>query len=163
VTDSAPDAGSLISELEDQERRLCFSRFDNDDAWALGSRLVQIAHERELPITIDIRRSGQQLFHVALPGTAPDNDSWVERKVRVVERFHASSYLVGRRLAINDVTLDEAFGVRPIEHATHGGAFPIRVTGVGVVGSVTVSGLAQADDHALVVEAITSFLADQSE
>ncbi len=33
----------LISELEEQERRLVFDRFDFDDAWALGSRLVDLA------------------------------------------------------------------------------------------------------------------------
>ena len=35
---------------------------------------------------IDIRRHGHQLFHAALPGTTPDNDRWIERKIRVVER-----------------------------------------------------------------------------
>jgi uncharacterized protein (UPF0303 family) len=43
------------------------------------------------------------------------------------------------------------------EYAAHGGAFPVRVDGVGIVGVVTVSGLAQADDHALVVEALRGF------
>ncbi|MDF2808182.1 MAG: hypothetical protein K0S43_3128, partial [Cellulosimicrobium sp.] len=42
--------------------------------------------------------------------------------------------------------------------AAHGGAFPVRVDGVGIVGVVTVSGLAQGDDHALVTEALRSFL-----
>jgi uncharacterized protein (UPF0303 family) len=42
--------------------------------------------------------------------------------------------------------------------AAHGGAAPIRVAGAGVVGVVTVSGLVQADDHALVVEALRTFV-----
>lgn len=152
------DLAALIAELEDQEQRLQFTRFDNLDAWRLGTRFVDVALERALPIVVDIRRFGQQLFHAALPGTAPDNDSWVERKVRVVERFGASSFLVGRRLAASGDELDEARGVRPIEVAAHGGAFPIRVTDVGVIGSITVSGLPQADDHALVVEIVEAFL-----
>jgi uncharacterized protein (UPF0303 family) len=44
------------------------------------------------------------------------------------------------------------------QYAAHGGAFPVHVEGVGVVGAVTVSGLPQADDHALVTEAIGTFL-----
>jgi uncharacterized protein (UPF0303 family) len=147
----------LIAELEAQEERLCFDRFDNDDAWALGCLIVDVARERGLAITIDIRRGGQQLFHAARPGTAPDNDRWIERKVRVVERLHASSYLVGRRLAAKGRTFDADHGVDPAEYATHGGAFPIRVRNVGVVGVVTVSGLPQADDHALVVEVLERF------
>ncbi len=148
----------LIAELEAQEERLRFTRFDNDDAWTLGSLLVRLGKERGLPITIDIRRHGHQLFHAALPGTAPDNDRWIERKIRVVERLNASSFLVGRRMAAKGQAMDAAYGVDPADFATHGGAFPIRVVDVGVVGVVTVSGLPQADDHALVVEALGLFL-----
>ncbi|GAB3872723.1 heme-degrading domain-containing protein [Dactylosporangium cerinum] len=148
----------LIAELVAQEERLRFTRFDNDDAWTLGSLLVRLGKERDLPITIDIRRHGHQLFHAALPGTAPDNDRWIERKIRVVERLNASSFLVGRRMAAKGQAMDAAYGVDPADFATHGGAFPIRVVDVGVVGVVTVSGLPQADDHALVVEALGLFL-----
>jgi uncharacterized protein (UPF0303 family) len=148
----------LVTELAAQEQRLRFERFDNDDAWTLGCLLVDLAKARELPVTIDIRRHGQQLFHAARPGTVPDNDRWIERKVRVVDRYHASSYLVGRRFAARGEALDEAFGVNPADYAAHGGAFPIRIRDVGVVGTITVSGLPQADDHALVVEAIGLFL-----
>ncbi|GAA4246657.1 heme-degrading domain-containing protein [Dactylosporangium darangshiense] len=148
----------LIAELEAQEQRLVLDRFDNDDAWTLGCLLVEVARERGLSITVDVRRGGQQLFHAALPGTAPDNDRWIERKIRVVERLHASSYLVGRRLAAKGATFDAGYGVDPADYATHGGAFPIRVRNVGVVGVVTVSGLPQADDHALVVEVLGRFL-----
>ncbi|MEV6929720.1 heme-degrading domain-containing protein [Dactylosporangium sp. NPDC051485] len=152
------DLQELIGELEAQEARLVLGRFDNDDAWTLGCLLVEVAKERGLAITIDVRRGGQQLFHAALPGTAPDNDRWIERKIRVVERLHASSYLVGRRLAAKGAAFDAGYGVDPADYATHGGAFPIRVHNVGVVGVVTVSGLPQADDHALVVEVLGRFL-----
>jgi len=152
------DQQALIATLEAQEKRLLFTRFDNTDAWRLGSAMVAAALERNLPITIDIRRHGQQLFHVALPGTTAENDSWIERKVNVVNRFSAASYLVGRRLAARGRTLDEDLGVEPRLFAAHGGAFPIRVKDVGVVGTVTVSGLPQADDHAFVTEMIGAFL-----
>ena len=148
----------LIARLEEHEERLTFPRFDNADAWHLGSLLVDLATGRDLPVAIDIRRGTQQMFHAALPGSTADNDSWITRKVRVVERFGASSYLVGRRLAAKGDVLDEKFGVDPADYAAHGGAFPVRVPGVGVVGVVTVSGLPQADDHALVVEAIETYL-----
>jgi len=149
---------ALIVEIEDQERRLVFTRFTNDDAWELGSLLVRLGRERSLTVTIDIRRNGHQLFHAALAGTAPGNDSWINRKVNVVNRFGESSFLVGRRLELYGVTLDEGAGVAPIDYAAHGGSFPISIVDVGVVGSVTVSGLPQVADHALVVEAITEFL-----
>jgi uncharacterized protein (UPF0303 family) len=149
---------ALIASLEEEESRLVFARFDNADAWRLGSAMVASAIERVLPVTIDIRRHGQQLFHAALPGTTAENDAWIERKVNVVNRFAAGSYLVGRRLAARGIALDEALGVEPRLYAAHGGCFPIRIKDVGVVGTVTVSGLPQADDHAFVTEMIGAFL-----
>jgi uncharacterized protein (UPF0303 family) len=153
------DERRVIASLEAEEQQLVFARFDNGDAWQLGSVMVAAAIKRSLPVTIDIRRHGQQLFHAALLGTTPENDSWIERKVNVVNRFAASSYLVGRRLAASGTTLDEALGVEPRLFAAHGGAFPIRIREVGVVGSITVSGLPQAEDHAFVTEMIEAFLA----
>ena len=50
-----------IPELEAQERRLTLTRFSHDDAWTLGSLLVELARERQAPVAIDIRRGGQQL------------------------------------------------------------------------------------------------------
>jgi uncharacterized protein (UPF0303 family) len=144
--------------LQEQEDRLVFDRFDNLDAWRLGSRLVEWGIQRGLPIAVDIRRGPQQLFHAALPGTAADNDVWIARKVRVVERFAASSFRVGRRLAEQGRELGAGDGLDPALYAAHGGAFPIRIRDVGVVAVVTVSGLPQAEDHALVVEAITAHL-----
>ncbi len=156
--DDGAALAALIREIEDQERRLTFARFDNDDAWALGTLLVRRARDRGLAVTIDVRRHGQQLFHAALPGTTADNDSWIERKVRVVDRFDASSYLVGRRLAHAGDVLDHDKGLDPAAYAAHGGAFPVRVRDVGLVGTVTVSGLPQAADHAFVVQVLEEFL-----
>lgn len=150
---------TTIAQIEAEERELVLTRFDNDDAWRLGCLLVELGRERDLAITVDVRRGGQQLFHAALGGTTPDNDTWVARKARVVERFGASSYLVGLRAAAKGSTFAEKHQLPLQEYAAHGGSFPIRVADVGVVGAVTVSGLAQADDHALVVEALREFLA----
>ena len=152
------DVQALIAEVERQERDLRFATFTNDDAWELGSLLVRLATERGLPVTIDVRRGTQQLFHAARPGTVADNDTWVERKVRVVERFGTSSYLQGLRARAKGTTFAEVHDLPLQQYAAHGGAFPVHVEGVGVVGAVTVSGLPQADDHALVTEAIRTFL-----
>ncbi|WP_449385210.1 heme-degrading domain-containing protein [Cellulomonas soli] len=152
------DLAATIAQVEQDEHDLVFERFTHDDAWQLGCLLVELASERDLPVTIDVRRGRQQLFHAARPGTAADNDGWIERKVRVVERFGSSSYLIGLRLRDKGTSLRDV-GLSEARYAAHGGAFPVHVAGVGPVGVVTVSGLPQADDHALVVEAIRSFLA----
>lgn len=143
-----------VAELEAQEDRLVLPHFTYDDAWALGSLLVELSREREAPVAIDIRRGGQQLFHCALPGSSADNDAWIDRKRRVVERYGASSFLVGTRFRAKGGTFEESSRLDPDRYAAHGGSFPITLEGAGVVGSVTVSGLPQEEDHALVVEAL---------
>ena len=152
------DVAGTIAQVEQQEHDLVFTTFTNDDAWRLGCLLVELAQDRDLPVTVDIRRGAQQLFHAARAGTTPDNDSWVERKVRVVERFGASSYLVGLRAKAKGTTFAAQHDLPLQQFAAHGGAFPVRVRDVGIVGVVTVSGLPQADDHALVVEAVAAHL-----
>lgn len=148
----------LVTELEAQERDLVLQGFSNDDAWRLGSLLVELARERNAPVTVDIRRGSQQLFHYALEGTSPDNDAWLARKSRVAERYGASSYLVGARFRAKGTTFEESSRLDPNLYAAHGGAVPLRVAGVGVVGTAAVSGLPQSEDHALVVEALSRFV-----
>ncbi|WP_458243990.1 heme-degrading domain-containing protein [Streptomyces sp. MAI_2237] len=153
-----PEITPSLEELQAQQRRLVFRRFTYEDAWALGSLLVGLARERQAPVAIDIHRAGQQLFHAALPCSTPDNDAWIARKRRVVERYGEASYLVGARFRAKGTTFEESSRLDPDRYAAHGGSFPITVEGVGVIGAVTVSGLPQLQDHRFVVEALEEFL-----
>lgn len=141
-----------------QEEMLRFPRFDEHAAWDIGARLRALAAERSLPIVADVRTPGRILFHAALPGSSPDNPEWVRRKSNVVMRYYKSSYRVGRELAEKGEALGEARGVSPLDYAPHGGSFPIHVEGAGILGTVTVSGLPQREDHNLVVEVLASYL-----
>jgi uncharacterized protein (UPF0303 family) len=154
----ADRAEQLVAVIEEQERRLVFAAFGPDDAWRLGNILVDLARARSAAVTVDIRRHGQQLFHAALPGTSADNDAWIQRKVRTVDRYGHSSYLVGQRCVAQGTTFEASSRLDPDRYAAHGGAFPIILAGTGPVGTVTVSGLPQGDDHALVVTALESYL-----
>jgi uncharacterized protein (UPF0303 family) len=148
----------LIAEVEAQEAELRFPSLSNDEAIALGAAIAERARSRGLSVTVDIRRAGQQLFHCALSGTSADNDQWIIRKTRVVERFGHSSFLVGLRLKLSGLGIEEKYCVSPLEYSAHGGSFPLTLIGTGVVGSITVSGLPQEEDHRLVVESIRAFL-----
>lgn len=147
-----------VDALLAEEAELQFDGFTNEDAWTLGTVLVAAARERQLPVTIDLRRGEQQLFHYACDGTSADNDRWVERKVAVVRRFGHSSLWVGQTARERGQSPYEIFALDPAAYAAHGGAFPLNVRGVGLVGVVTVSGLPQLDDHAFVVQGLREFL-----
>ncbi|MDR3752283.1 MAG: heme-degrading domain-containing protein [Terracidiphilus sp.] len=141
-----------------QERELRLPRLDAQIAWELGTRIRTLATDRGLTLVIDVRRFGQQLFFAALDGTTPDNAEWVRRKSNVVARFHRSSYAVGMTLKMKATTLLEGYGLPVADYAVDGGSFPLIVENAGSVGSVTVSGLPQRDDHNLVVEALCALL-----
>jgi uncharacterized protein (UPF0303 family) len=148
-----------LKRVEAEERELVLDSFDNDDALTLGLALVEKARARKLPVAIDVERCGQRLFHAALPGSAPDNAAWIERKKRLVNRTFHSSYSTGLRLRVQQRTLAESLYLDEAEYAPHGGCVPVVVRGVGFVGTVTVSGLPQREDHELVVEALKEHLA----
>lgn len=152
------DLSSLLAELLRQEQELQFSAFDNELAYRVGCRFVEIGLQTKKTFTVDITRHSQQLFHCALPGTAPDNDEWIKRKSRVVNRFGHSSFYVGNYLKSRNSSLEEKYLVDPREYAAHGGSFPLIIRNVGIVGTVTVSGLPQEEDHNLVVTVLREFL-----
>ena len=147
-----------LERIAQQERELVLPRLDADVAWEIGSRLRNMARERGLSVVIDVRRFGQPLFYAAMEGTTPDNVEWVRRKSNVVARFHQSSYVAGIKEKIKGQSLMETQALPLADYATHGGSFPLRVTGADVVGSVTVSGLPMRADHELVIEALCGLL-----
>jgi uncharacterized protein (UPF0303 family) len=57
----------------------------------------------------------------------------------------------------NNSLLNE-YALPVADYAEAGGSFPLAIDGTGVVGSVTISGLADRDDHELVVEALCAVL-----
>ena len=148
----------LIEMVMQQEKALQFDSFSNDDAYELGNIIYKIAKERELPVTIEIRKNTQIVFHAALEGTSPDNDMWLQRKYNLVTRMGKSSYRMGLELKEAGKTLEEMCELTVENYAAHGGCFPIAIKGTGIIGTVAVSGLEQSKDHALVIEGIETFL-----
>ena len=148
----------LLKNLLEEEQELQFAYFNENTAWRLGSQMVEEAMRDNLPITIDITRGQHQLFHFSMPGTSADNDEWVKRKVRLVNRFGHSSFYMGQALKHKGKTIEQSYLISESEFAAHGGCFPIIVKGTGMVGTITVSGLPQEEDHKFVVESIREFL-----
>jgi uncharacterized protein (UPF0303 family) len=115
-----------LATIARQEAELTFPTFDYDTAWRLGLSLRTLAVQRGQSIVIDIRRFGQP--HQPL--------------------FYA---------ALAGTTPDNARWVQRKSNVVarfHRSSFPILITGTGILGSITVSGLPQREDHNLVVEAL---------
>jgi len=143
-----------IARIAEQERRLVFPAFDNATAWTLGTTLRALAEARGVAVTIEIQLIRETVFFCAMPGTGPANADWARRKRNSVNLLQRSSYAIGLELQRDGTTLEQKLGLSLRDHAFAGGCFPLRVAGVGCVGTVTVSGLPQREDHNLVVEVI---------
>lgn len=128
-----------------------FERFDLDDAWRVGSGLVEHCRAEHLPVVVSITLGEQRVFHVALPGATADNDAWAERKARVVRRFDRSSAAVAAHYRVDSSPgFYEAFALSRTLFAVGEGAVPIRVHGAQV-GVLAISGLETGGDHDLAV------------
>jgi uncharacterized protein (UPF0303 family) len=146
-----------IDTLHEQETRIVLPRFDETDALALGMKLVELARADGAPVVINIRSGDRTLFHAALPGSSGLNDLWARRKSNTALLFQKASLLVGLRKRAKGETV-ERDGLSPTDYATHGGAVPIRVQGVGVVAVATVSGLPEVEDHKLVIRGLEAMI-----
>ena len=146
-----------IAKVIRQEELLVFKKFDNEDAWNLGVALRAEAAKYENGVAIDIRRGDDILFFTSMPGATEVNADWARRKRNLVNLVHTSSYLVGLEVKF-DENLSKIDGLDEVNYAWHGGCFPIRVEGQGIVATATISGLPQRDDHKLVTDVIADYL-----
>ena len=143
-----------LQRLARQEELLQPTEFNEHTAWTLGLRIKALCEARQVAVTIEVRRARETLFFYAMAGTTPNNAEWVRRKRNAVELLQRSSYVLGLTYQRDGGSLEQKLGVPTNEYAIHGGSFPVRVRGVGCVGTVTVSGVPQREDHAIVVQAL---------
>lgn len=153
-----PDVSGDLAIIRRQEAELVFDRFDEGTAFAIGSTIRERARAEGLSLVVDIRLWDRQLFFAATPGTSANNAEWVRRKVNVVRRMLKSTYQLAVQRPEDDRRFPADRAMDAADYVLAGGAFPITVSGVGVVGAITVSGLPDRDDHGMVVWAICSHL-----
>lgn len=151
----------LLHDLLQQEAKLQFTEFTNETALELGMRIIKRATSENKHVTIGIRRSGQRLFHYAMPGTSRDNDAWVERKSNLAERFGHSSYYMFAFYQNLGMTMQQKSQLSEADYAASGGAFPIFIKNVGSVGVITVSGLPHEEDHKFIVSVLQEYLTEK--
>ncbi len=147
-----------IQILAMQEEILRFSHFNNEDAWELGSLMVSEAARNRLPVAISIRlNNGYTVFQYGFKGTSFNDEQWMTRKQNTVRTMEMSSLRLYMLLKKNGETLEDR-GLNGKDYVAGGGGFPIRVAGVGVIGSVIVSGLDHMADHEFAVACISQYL-----
>lgn len=147
-----------LEHLLREEEELQLDSFSNETALHIGLEIIERAKNEGKSITVDIRIGEQQVFHYACPGTSADNDAWVARKARIVDRFGRSSYYLETELKAAGKTIADRYFLDPSIYAPYNGAFPIRIRGASVIGSIAVSGLPGDQDHKLVTTVLRHFI-----
>jgi uncharacterized protein (UPF0303 family) len=155
--------GFTSEQLLREEEVLALPSLDLVDAVEIGEICVGIARKESLELSVEVRIGGWVVFHTALPGSKPEQPSWIARKARVVAaKGHSTMY---ERVKAEEENVDwyEVNDLPEETHAIHGGGLPLIVSGKGMQGTLLISGLPQVDDHLLGVRVITEFLARKGE
>ena len=155
--------GFSSKNLLDQEKQLKAQKLDLLDLIDIGQIALEIGLARKLPITVEVRMGNWIVYHASLPGSTSENQSWIDRKARVVLLKHHSTLYERVSAEERGVDWHKENNLLDETHAIHGGGLPLITKGDGFVGVLLISGLPQVEDHLLGVEVLTEFLARKGE
>ena len=146
-----------------EAKALVLASLSQAEALEIGTIAQAIGLDRKLPVAIEVRMKEWTIFHVSLPGSNTECDSWIARKARVVNATGNSTMY--ERVLAEEQGIDwyAVKGLSEETHAIHGGGLALNVVGLGLTGILLISGLPQVDDHLLGVEIITEYLARKGE
>ncbi|MEO7223527.1 MAG: heme-degrading domain-containing protein [Devosia sp.] len=144
--------------VAEQEQQLIFDGFDEDRAYEIGTSIREAGRAIGKGLVAGVFTWDRTLFWGATAGSTSSNWSWATRKVGLVKVMFKSSYRVVLERGDKPRLLEPQWGMEPTQYALAGGAFPIRVKDVGIIGAVAVSGLHERDDHQFAVDAICHHL-----
>ena len=137
------------------ERQLLVQSFTNRLAFEMGQNVVALAKQKNLAIGVAVARLNHTVFLYLDDGMPADKHNWLRRKSNVAKHFEESSLAVKRDLAEKDMSLDGTFGLDEKDFTNSGGSIPIVAAATGLVGTITVTGLPDVDDHQLIVDALS--------
>ena len=76
----ATTTGGFSSEgLALEARTLELESLSQKEAIEIGEIALDFGFERGLAIAVEVRLKDWTVFHASLPGSTPDNDSWIAR------------------------------------------------------------------------------------
>jgi uncharacterized protein (UPF0303 family) len=147
-----------IEQIIAQEQGLVFDRFDEDIAFAIGAHVREAGKALGKGIAVGVYLWDRTMFYGVTTGASAGNKGWVERKANTVRLQMKSTYRIVLERGDKPRLFEDSWALDPREYVIAGGAFPISIRGLGIVGAVSTSGLAERDDHELGVAAICAVL-----
>jgi len=153
----------VINKLEgllEEEKYIRFESFDENKALKLGLKILTNA-KRIGNVSIQILRNDQLLFYYSMSGTSIDNQNWCRKKSNVVKMFSHSSLYIKEKYLQRNQDFNNCLKLDSSIYQAKGGSVPLLLKDTGLIGSVTVSGLSDEDDHKLVIESIKEFIKEE--
>lgn len=129
-------------------------RFSNSLALEMGLAIVELAKSRNQHIAVEISRLNHTVFLFVDDDLPADKHNWLRRKANVAKRFEESSLSVKNDLLAGNMSLDKTFGLDEKDFLAKGGAIPVFVKNAGMIAIITVSGLHDEADHAIIMDAL---------
>lgn len=147
------DIDALMERIKVQETTYEFDHMDEELATQMGIYVIRRAREMGKPVATRVTLNRRTLFACSMPGTKPESDNWIRRKENISYATNGSSYYWECWCELGQHPL-EWRGMSYEDYAPAGGCMPLHVKGVGMVGTLTISGMASHEDHALAFETI---------
>ncbi len=151
-----PSVASMAQKIENQStlKSIELDSFSNRTAFEMASAIIDLAKKRDQHIAVEICRLNHTVFLYVDDNLPADKHNWLRRKANVAKQFEESSLSVKNDLKEGNMTLDKTFGLDDKDFIAKGGSIPVFVKSVGMVATITVSGLHDEEDHKIIVEAL---------
>ena len=152
------DQQQILNAVNEQEEKLRFEHFTNEDAWELGQHLAKKVKDDGIQMAVAIRKlNGNTIFAYFSEGTNLMNENWMNRKFKTVVMNESSSFKQWALNMVNNYSV-ESMGMDQKDYVLCGGGFPIKLKNGEMVAVVLASNLPHQQDHMFLVNGIASFL-----
>lgn len=135
-------------------KKIELDSFSNQLAFEMGMKIIDMAKSRHQHIAVEICRLNYTVFMYVDDSLPVDKYNWLRRKANVAKQFEESSLSVKNDLMIGNMTLEKTFGLDGKDFLANGGSIPVFVKNAGMIGTITVSGLHDEEDHKIIIDAL---------
>lgn len=148
---------SWLPILEAQEKLLRFDSFGNEDALAIGMKIIELAKEKyKKAAAIRICIDDTVVFAYKMPGTNSENDWWMDRKRNVSRMTGISSLRACVEIA--EGLRVPTWSGREDDFALCGGCMPVFMRDGQSYAFILVSGMHHQEDHQIIADALSDYL-----
>ena len=135
-------------------KKITLQKFSNSSALKMGLKIIDLARQRNQKIAIEICRLNHSIFLYVDDTLPADKHNWLKRKANVAKHFEESSLSVKNDLKNGNMTLEGTFQLSNKDYLAKGGSIPLFVENAGMIGTITVSGLSDVEDHQIIIDAL---------